>query len=537
MKDKFMQVENINYIINRFGKELWVQVYGHMDMNGANGVFWVGLIPNEDIGNALKNTNWEHEIGCISPGFVIYGHDRVEYDRFSGNKYEPLLFLRDYAGIREEHIEISEEFRLLNNLYFDIKENKYFEISDNGELEPVIKIEDGNVYIKLNYLKRFATVKQMGIALYFDIRFDSTNTLEEMDLEPVTDNYFGPDCCFDFYSNNYDLSVRDKKSYSVIHGKKIIFGVSMEDCGYWPFEKEKKYEDFIIGIDENGEEVRFTSNPNKLGNYFGTNPEAPHYLTPVYFTKDVLTKYYAKPELYEVNDGYIRCQGLWLLRIDNLNKDYVSVYLGDLGRDLPYKEQVYWRSFNIIPDGKLSETKFRRDFLAQFADPDIVDMRFKQIFMSFRKKWNEKFGWDLFLELTENDKYNFEHLRIPISKSQVEFDGLILSLVKTIIDSLNEKELNKLIKNKEDLKGSISKLERFFEEQGVTGYETHIKFLRNLQELRSTGSGHRKGRSYEKVCEKFNLRDGNFVEVFEKILEDSILFIEFLEDKFINGSL
>jgi hypothetical protein len=71
-----------------------------------------------------------------------------------------------------------------------------------------------------------------------------------------------------------------------------------------------------------------------------------------------------------------------------------------LGTDIPHKEQMYWKSFNIIPDGKLSKTNFKRDFLAQFA-----------------KNWSKKFQWELFLELTEEDKYNFEHLRIPISNS------------------------------------------------------------------------------------------------------------------------
>jgi len=63
-----------------------------------------------------------------------------------------------------------------------------------------------------------------------------------------------------------------------------------------------------------------------------------------------------------------------------------------------------------------------------------------------------------------------------------------LSLVKTIIDSINEKKLGKLIENKDDLRGGISKLERYFEEQSLVGYEPYIKFLRNLQDFRSTGT-------------------------------------------------
>ena len=74
--------------------------------------------------------------------------------------------------------------------------------------------------------------------------------------------------------------------------------------------------------------------------------------------------------------------------------------------------------------------------------------------------------------------------------AQPEFDSLILSLVKVLIDSINEKELK--IESEKDIKG-IGKLEKWFQKQGYTDYEKHIKFLRDLQRLRSTGTGHRKG--------------------------------------------
>ena len=77
------------------------------------------------------------------------------------------------------------------------------------------------------------------------------------------------------------------------------------------YNEEKTYVDFIIGIDENGKEIRHTCNPKELNNYFGANPTAPHYLTPVYFDSAVLNKYYSKPEIYKVGDGIIRCGVLW----------------------------------------------------------------------------------------------------------------------------------------------------------------------------------------------------------------------------------
>jgi hypothetical protein len=53
----------------------------------------------------------------------------------------------------------------------------------------------------------------------------------------------------------------------------------------------------------------------------------------------VLTKYYAHPERYSVEDGFLRCQGLWGLKLDNNHHEYIIVFLGDLGRDLPSDEQ------------------------------------------------------------------------------------------------------------------------------------------------------------------------------------------------------
>ena len=63
----------------------------------------------------------------------------------------------------------------------------------------------------------------------------------------------------------------------------------------------------------------------------------------------------------------------------------------------------------------------------------------------------------MFLELDEQDLYNFEGLRIPINNSIVEMDMLVLSLVKVVLDSLNEKEIVvQLTGTYEKLVGSIS---------------------------------------------------------------------------------
>lgn len=231
--------------------------------------------------------------------------------------------------------------------------------------------------------------------------------------------------------------------------------------------------------------------------------------------------------------GYFRCQYLWGIEIDNEHKDVVSVYLGDLGRDLPVQEQAHWKQYNIATDEKLSTNAIKKDFLCAFTQPEISDLKFKSSFEQFANTWRKKYQWDLFLPLSQDDEYNFKTLHLPITGGQEEFDHLVLSLVKTMIDSLNEKEIVKQFKNPTDLRGGISKLEYWFSELNLSDYQQQIKFLRNLQELRSAGTGHRKGKGYKKIAEVFGLDTDNFVNVFDRILFQANAFILFLTKNFL----
>lgn len=145
------------------------------------------------------------------------------------------------------------------------------------------------------------------------------------------------------------------------------------------------------------------------------------------------------PEIYEIGDGYLDCGLLCRLSIDNHHTDCVSVYLGDLGRDLPEEEQDDWLQYNIEPENKLSDVAFKRDFLNISAQSTMSDIQFKRAYEALQKRWRQYFDWDLLLPLSEDDEYSIKLLRIPVTGSQDEFDHQVLLLVKSIIDSLNKK--------------------------------------------------------------------------------------------------
>lgn len=353
---------------------------------------------------AYRDYSWNSYIGTQCPGFIEYG-DKITYEANPLNFDSCLNIVqyREFYGIKPNYVEISEEFRLLNNLYHDINTNIFYEIEENGECTEVAKIINNDcAYIKLKSLMKFAAAKQMALLLFFDIRVKISGSLQKNGLK------------------------------------------------------------------------EFSTTVNEDGLFFG----------------------------------------LW-------------------GGEQRLLETYSWKQYNIATDARLSTNAVKRDFLCAFTQPEISDLKFKSNFKQFVNTWREQYQWDLFLPLSQNDEYNFKTLHLPITDGQEEFDHLVLSLVKTMIDSLNEKEIVKQFKNPTDLKGGISKLEYWLSELNFPDYQQQIKFLRNLQELRSTGTGHRKGKGYEKAAGVFGLNTDNYVDVFDRILLQANAFILFLAKNFL----
>lgn len=530
------------FINNKLLNEQFIQAYCIDKKDETDVAFFSALIPNAIAAKSLKSFSWDLYIGDGQPGCNTHFEGKeevVKYHRFGGNNsVEPLVIMRDFHDIKPSYLEVSEEFRLFHNIFFDAKTGQYLKFDDSGIGEEAIRIGPKDVRIRRNLLRQFLGIKDMQLALFFDIRRFSKQTLREQGLQDGVQEFQGKNFSYSLGIGNWDGFLGDgRKSLSRLCGKIMLDGLKKSETGFWPYEKPEKHEDFIIGQDEAGNSIVHTSDPDKLSNYFSTKPGAAHYLTPVFFRREVLGKYYGNSELYSVEDGYLRCAGLWGLHIDNNHEQYVVVFLGDLGRDLPQAERSYWKSFNVLPEGKISAVNFKRSFLAQFTDPTRADLCFKHLFESFQKAWIHKYGWSLFKPLSKQDEHCFTTLRIPLNDSQSEFDNQVLSLAKIIIDSLNEDELAHRINAPlpRDAKG-ITKLEKFLEVQGAGEAKEHIKFLRSLWDLRH-GAGHRKGTGYEKAAQYFNTNERDLRTVFQEILDKAIALIKFLGENLPKGDM
>lgn len=532
--EKFLQEDVVKYIEEKLGSEQWVPVYfvyndsEFMDQKA----FFSAIMSKKVAKSALREERieWELLIGDGMPGFISHfdeGERRTEYYRFGNKeKIEPFILFRDFYGVKDGYNEVSEEFRLYHNLFNDGNSDSYIYIDEAGNEIEVIRKRKGRLEVRLKYLKEFLAAKNAVLAVFFEFYKHLSEPLEKLDVDEKHEIKKSTDYVYEY--RLFDLDAGDRRASCLIRGKKFIHG--LED-----FEPEllgegdEEYEEFIIDVDENGENIEYTCNPEELNNNFNSNPGKPHYLTPVFFEREVLSKYYGKDK-YSVKDNRVSCSGLWGLRIDNNHPEYVVVSLGDLGKYLPESERDYWKHHNVVPDGTISETTFRRGFKVEFTDPESPDLLFKQRFGGLNEDWDSVFGWKLFRPLRKEDSGYFESLRIPLNESQEEFDSQVQSLGKVLIESLNSQELNKRVDSLEKGDKSITKLQKFLEERDAEDYEPHIIFLRNLHDLRSTGAAHRKGGDYDDAAEKFGIPGKSKKEAFEDILEKAIELIRFLDD-------
>jgi hypothetical protein len=511
----------------------WFPAYRCTRCTDQKLTWYSALVPPALIPKLVKNSGgWDIHVGDGGPSVWTSWPGGVETHTYipmgRDDSIEPLVMHRGFHGIREDFIELAQEFRLYFNLFPEPAKQRFLLIDANGDESEAARYGDDFLEIRTDLVLKFCAVKQMALAIYVDSFRDSKSTLAELGLKATRTNH--ADAKHEYFlaiiAKDILFNEEFKTSGSIV-GKKYVLP------GPFPTEKTeppKEYQDFIVDTDAVGKPVRHSCNPDKLGNNFGSNPEAPHYLTPVFFRAEVLAKYYADPGKYSVEDGYLRCGSLWGMRMDNDHTDVVVVFLGDLGRDLSEAERNYWLSFNIAPGGrKISETTFKRGFLAEFADPKKPDLVFKHEYNHFNRGFREANAWDFFLPLHDDDEHFLIGLRLLSKDNQAEFDSQLIALTKVLVDSLNEKEIAKGLKTLMENDKGITKLEKFFVERGATGYEPHVKFLRVLQDLRSKSAAHRKGSSYEKLIAELQMADEGQQKVFAVLLTAASEFIRFLK--------
>lgn len=543
-RERLLQVHNLEWIRRDLKATEMVTVCRWNSENVKNDHFILGgLIPYNLVEEILSGQHISDVVENVWPEPAAYpppGESRIKYFRWGVDediyRTEPLIIGRQFSKMKENYFELSEEFRLFHNLYHNRATDTYIKIDETGTEITVAVVKSDEVQIRLKEIRQFLAVKEMYLSMLFEFNEYSEYSLQELGLNDVEPEFKRSGFIFwrHGYSGETNRYREGFRSDSRLRGRKLIAPLPKSKSGLGDFADEpEQFAEFIVDVDENGDEVYHTCNPYKLGDYPGENSDTVWKLTLVHFRRQVLDKYYNEPSKYDVEDSIIRC-GLWSMKIDNHDSNKVCVFLDELGIHLPHSEQLHWRAHNIPPEGSVSETFGRRNFGGEWASSDQPDHLFKQSYKQLQKVCDGYLGWQLLKPLSSGDEYRFQHLRVPTVDEESHFKGLVSDISSLLIERLNEKCLKDLIpiNKRKEIKRGINRLEYVLNSRKVEGAEKHIVFLRCLWDLRTTrSSAHPEilnTKEYKRASAHFDLENLNRQEAFAKILEEAAEFLDFL---------
>ena len=517
------------------------------------------LVSDEKLSEALSRYEWDLSKGSNgvseiwSDGKWSFCHDGI-------NVLEPFVLYRSANYDIDNYVELSQDFRVLLNMhdrYVSPTEHCFVVDNENGDWEKVAEIKGETIRIKLTILRKYLALRRMNLLLFFDEMRFSQQSFQELGLTPVMNQIVKDDDYIYNYSSLVNCHADGNKSGGWIMGK-CVLRYREKDYNRDSFDQDdRQYAEFIYDYDDEGEPMSHSCKKETLSNYFVANGDNPLEMTPIFFKKEVLDKYYSNPNKYTVSDGAVGCEGSWSLHIDNDHRNYVIVPLVYLG-NLDYSEQLYWKGYNVSPEREMgfSKTAYTRWIEGKFCNPMFPDLQFKYRFKQFNKKWEKQFGWPLFLPLIDEDEHRYKTLHcLTTENNHSDFDEQILSITKLVVDSLNQKclqteiddsntEVESILKERKissssELKAGIDKFQAFIFSKGMKNPDV-VDFLRKVQSLRSNSVAHRKSnkrKDLAKLYEYFKLDELSEQQVLEDIFVKMIMTLDTLENYFCVSSV
>ena len=409
---------------------------------------------------------------------------------------EPLIFARAFPGVTsyKDDIELSQKLIHSLDLYYMEEYRAYCRLDQRGDIEQVIKFYDDGVSdswsrtravtIKRSDLEKFMALSDTAMITKFSFtRFvsGSSHGWDGQIRNTIMDGDVG-------YQSGM---LTGQASYA--HGQIIFRGDITVDnlISEWKLsmnQNARQYESFITLDWKNDRLVETSCSPDSIASYFEKNSPLPWQISPIFFRPDVLHKYKMDPEKYTVTDRSISCRGSWHLTTYDINEEgQVHTYIRYLA-DLPYEEQIYWKSFNEAPKASISKRAFENDILGQFSserDPLRDLKRHTGELDREQPRWWRNRGDDL------RGKVNY-----PVTDSIEEWGNAILDLDHLAVEGLSIRDLREIINENhgtyETQWGSIKLLEVALSSGGMAENQARevCKPFSDLHILRNLARAH-----------------------------------------------
>jgi hypothetical protein len=495
----------------------WIVVSRHCEEGDTRWATRSALLPvSEGARESLfAGASWELNPELGHPSFLTtaegWAFDDGRSAEERGVTLLPFEIQRSFHGYMSSRSEFDQTFLLYHEAFWDEGSGEYRRVTHEGDIATVARVRRSDdcevLEVDTHHLRDYLAARNSYLARFHDHhRTSPENILPAIEGDFEEREIRGDDHRFDLWLRR-DLFIDQENSHSRLLGKDVIHPYTEPAEHHMWWRRERKFEQFIVGRKDDGSLDVATSNEEELSNYF-TDRGTPHFLTPVYFKREVLAHYYATPSRYRVEADTIWCLGIWYIPYAT-SGDLVQVWLGDLGR-LPYEEQRRWRAFNVERGEGVPEYRIRRDLFAQFVETDDPVHRFKREYERLNEAFQARLGQRLTLPLRAEDQHLYSGLRVPLNDEWPEFDGQLAAFAKVLPESLNvallEAQSGKRVGD-EGVAGSIDLLELTLITLGAEAEEAKVLTtpIRNVQALRSAATSHRKGSRFDQLVERLNL--------------------------------
>jgi len=441
-------------------------------------------------------------------------------------KGEQLVFLRSFEGRTgtKGYFEVLQRFTHLFGLHFLERRNAYCRLDKNGDIEEVIRLSEFP-HRGAQHGGRIITFNRVPLDEYL-ILTDSA-MVRMFDFSRVPAPHF-----MGWSGNRERRSTKNPSLFYRIHiepghasymrGCQVLRSLTPKDTVLRRHEfgadPEKRRHASFIALDWKNRVVRQIScAPGKTANYF-TKSRLPFETSPAFFRPEVLSKFKLDTEKYQLKDRSITCRGAWHLQSYDINEaGQVHTYIIYL-RNLPYDEQLYWKSFNERPKGTISKRAFESDFLASWSeeyDP-LNSLKDKLRQWEFaRVPW-----WTL------RSEGLFDLVHYPVTASHAEWSDEILHLDQLVVEGFEVRWLRRtaqgLGRTPDEKLRSLALIEECL--NGLGYAENHAREivapLRVTNFLRSKLKGHASGEEAVAIRKQALEKWGSYKNHFRALAND-----------------
>lgn len=404
-----------------------------------------------------------------------------------------LVYCRTFEGMpdtNKSYVEISQEYEHITEIYWRPEQHAYCRLEESGDLDQVVSVTPMETRssptlfsFKWEPLEQYLAASNSVLVRMFDFplyRQGSLSSWPDGNEQKIveSDELFYRQKIIDGYAGY-------ARGIQIIRPRRPHVEVFSSIKGNWSDGNRRRFVEFVAYDWRNKCTTEISTDPAATTNYFEASENSlPFELSPAFFKPDILLKYKADRDRYMIGERDIHCRGAWTLRGFDMNDaGQVHAYICDLG-NLPYQEQLYWKSFNEEPLAGISKRAIENDFEGEWSS--IVDPL--QQVLSIVEQWvaSQVCWWKL------PDRALIERVSTPRSASRDEWTTAFMDLSKLIIEGFQIKAIRKRLEGIdiafEKNERSIALLEKNLIAHNKISDGQRLEGLRTVQHIRSTSA-------------------------------------------------